>query len=114
VASDPSSQRTAITRPTRASHPGQESGQQTGDGDAGDEQPEPRHVPAAGQDLFGALAATAQAHEQAWTDGLDAQDRQELAALLRKLVAARGLAPGVHPGYQRVGVPGLDHVRTQS
>jgi DNA-binding MarR family transcriptional regulator len=55
----------------------------------------------AGWALFADLRAEAAAHEQAITAGLEPEERAALRALLSKLVAARGLTPGVHPGYRQ-------------
>lgn len=59
------------------------------------------HLSTAGEELFERLAVVARAHEQAWMEALAPAEQATLAALLQKLVAARGLTPGVHPGYRR-------------
>jgi DNA-binding MarR family transcriptional regulator len=56
----------------------------------------------AGVAVFRDIAQVARAHEQAITAGLDDADRAALLELLRKLAAAQGLSPGVHPGFQRL------------
>jgi DNA-binding MarR family transcriptional regulator len=43
-------------------------------------------------------------HEEELTREMSKADRKQLVALLQKLVAAQGLAPGVHPGLS--GPPG--------
>ncbi|MCW2605661.1 MAG: hypothetical protein JWO60_354 [Frankiales bacterium] len=44
-------------------------------------------------------------HDQELTDGLTPQERDDLAALLRKLADAQGLSPHVHPGYRNRPAP---------
>jgi DNA-binding MarR family transcriptional regulator len=56
----------------------------------------------AGEDAFGVIAGVAKAHEQRVTSALEDDERETLAQLLRKLADARGLTPGVHPGYKRL------------
>jgi DNA-binding MarR family transcriptional regulator len=58
-------------------------------------------VTPAGERAFSSIAAVAQAHEKRMTQGLTEAERTALAELLGKLASARGLAPGVHPGYRR-------------
>ena len=60
-------------------------------------------VTAAGREAAGAIASVAKNHEKKMTGGLDAGERETLLALLTKLAALRGLTPGVHPGYRRMG-----------
>ena len=55
-----------------------------------------------GEEAFGVVAGVAKAHERRVTAALDDDERATLAALLRKLADARGLTPGVHPGYKRL------------
>ena len=42
-------------------------------------------------------------HERAITGVLTADERRNLAAALRRIADAQGLAPGVHPGFGRLG-----------
>jgi hypothetical protein len=37
---------------------------------------------------------------------LDEDEQRQLAVLLRRIADQQGLAPGVHPGYARLGGPG--------
>lgn len=54
----------------------------------------------AGAKAWELIAAIAQRHEKSFTEGLTEAERSKLRELLSKLVAARGLTPGVHPGYR--------------
>lgn len=62
---------------------------------------------AAGADVLTSLRQIATAHEAEITATLNRNEREQLAALLRRLADANGLAPGIHPGY-RAGRKG-DH-----
>jgi DNA-binding MarR family transcriptional regulator len=50
-----------------------------------------------------ALATVAREHERAITATLSADERRDLAAVLRRIAEAEGLASGVHPGFSRLG-----------
>ncbi|MCU1502028.1 MAG: Transcriptional regulator, MarR family, partial [Ilumatobacteraceae bacterium] len=50
-----------------------------------------------------ALATVAREHERAITAALSADERRDLAAVLRRIAEAEGLASGVHPGFSRLG-----------
>ena len=52
---------------------------------------------------MGQLNRVAVAHEEAVCAGLDAKERQQLAALLQRVAANQGLEPGIHPGYRLMG-----------
>jgi DNA-binding MarR family transcriptional regulator len=52
---------------------------------------------------LGELAAVAREHERAITGVLAAGERRDLAAALRRIADDQGLAPGVHPGFGRLG-----------
>ncbi|MEV6562765.1 MarR family winged helix-turn-helix transcriptional regulator [Nocardia sp. NPDC051756] len=56
-------------------------------------------TPAAGK-LLARLATVAVAHETELTAALSDAEYRQFADLLDRLVAARELAPGVHPGYR--------------
>ncbi|MFE9582373.1 MarR family winged helix-turn-helix transcriptional regulator [Nocardia sp. NPDC006044] len=56
-------------------------------------------TPAAGE-LLARLAAVAVAHEAELTSALSDTEYRQFADLLDRLVAARELSPGVHPGYR--------------
>lgn len=55
----------------------------------------------AGRDTLASLRRIATAHEAEITAALTPDERERLAGLLRRLVDANGLTPGVHPGYHR-------------
>jgi DNA-binding MarR family transcriptional regulator len=57
-------------------------------------------VTKAGEAAFAAVAVTAHNHEAKITAGLTKTERATLLELLGKLVALRGLTPGVHPGFR--------------
>jgi DNA-binding MarR family transcriptional regulator len=57
----------------------------------------------AGRETMTKVAEVARQHERAVTAAIDAGERAELAALLRRLADEQGLARGVHPGYRRAG-----------
>jgi len=59
----------------------------------------------AGFDALVAIGRVARAHNEAICAALDAKERERLAALLGKIAAQQGLAPGIHPGYRRLGEP---------
>jgi DNA-binding MarR family transcriptional regulator len=42
-------------------------------------------------------------HEDATCAALDAAERAQLAGLLARIAAEQGLAPGVHPGFRKLG-----------
>ncbi|MEI2774840.1 MAG: MarR family transcriptional regulator [Tetrasphaera sp.] len=52
----------------------------------------------AGGELFGQLRTVAQAHQEEIAAGLDADEVAQLAGLLRRVAAARGLSPDSQPG----------------
>ncbi|WP_433661929.1 MarR family winged helix-turn-helix transcriptional regulator [Nocardia sp. CA-128927] len=56
-------------------------------------------TPVAGK-MLARLAAVAVAHETEMTAALSDTEYRQFADLLDRLVAARGLSPGVHPGYR--------------
>jgi DNA-binding MarR family transcriptional regulator len=58
---------------------------------------------AAGHQSLAQVATVARAHEHAITTALDDAERTQLAALLGRVAAEQGLAPGVHPGFRRMG-----------
>jgi DNA-binding MarR family transcriptional regulator len=57
----------------------------------------------AGRRKLAGLAGVAYEHELAITAALDDDERAQLLALLRRLAAEQDLAPGVHPGFRRIG-----------
>lgn len=56
-----------------------------------------------GRAALAEIGKVARAHDEAICAGLDAVEREQLAALLQKVAAEQGLAPGVHPGYRTMG-----------
>jgi DNA-binding MarR family transcriptional regulator len=56
-----------------------------------------------GQRVLAKLSAVAREHEVAITAALDDDERAQLLALLRRLAEEQELAPGVHPGFRRIG-----------
>ena len=57
----------------------------------------------AGHQTMRKLSAVAQQHERALTAALHEEERAQLASLLRRIADEQGLAPGVHPGFRRIG-----------
>ncbi|GAA2819148.1 MarR family winged helix-turn-helix transcriptional regulator [Saccharopolyspora taberi] len=53
-----------------------------------------------GQELMGRIRELAAEHEADFCQPLDADEREQLAGLLRRIAEHHGLAPGVHPGYR--------------
>ena len=56
-----------------------------------------------GRRLLTELARVARQHEHAITAALDDNERGQLLSLLRRLAEEQNLAPGVHPGFRRLG-----------
>jgi DNA-binding MarR family transcriptional regulator len=56
-----------------------------------------------GQRVLAKLGAVAREHELAIAAALDDDERAQLLALLRRLAEEQELAPGVHPGFRRIG-----------
>ena len=61
------------------------------------------HLTKAGQQLFGELGKIGKAHEDEIVEGLTASQRTSLLESLQVLAARRGLVPGVHPGFRKLG-----------
>ena len=57
----------------------------------------------AGSDALAAIGRVARMHNEAMCAALEATERKQLAALLKKVALQQGLAPGIHPGYRRLG-----------
>ena len=53
-----------------------------------------------GEQAVARLRAIAAEHERDITAALTDEERNQLAALLRKIADQQGLTPGVHPGYR--------------
>ncbi|MGI5163529.1 MarR family winged helix-turn-helix transcriptional regulator [Spirillospora sp. CA-253888] len=58
-------------------------------------------TPEAGR-VMGEIRKVAMAHEADITSALDADQREQLIALLELIAAKQELSPGVHPGYRRL------------
>ena len=56
-----------------------------------------------GRRALAELAGVAREHELAITAALNDDERAELLDLLRRLAQQQNLAPGVHPGFRRIG-----------
>lgn len=56
-----------------------------------------------GRRTLAALGAVAREHEREITAAVDPEQRSALAAALRRIADQQGLAPGVHPGFRRIG-----------
>jgi DNA-binding MarR family transcriptional regulator len=54
----------------------------------------------AGRGLLGEVAKSGMAHEQQISEGLSAEEHDQLLALLLRIVGNQGLTTGVHPGYR--------------
>jgi DNA-binding MarR family transcriptional regulator len=57
-----------------------------------------------GQAALGEIGAAAREHEAGLCAALNAEEREQLALLLRRIAEQQGLTPGVHPGF-RIGKP---------
>jgi DNA-binding MarR family transcriptional regulator len=53
-----------------------------------------------GHELMATLGGVAREHDRQLTEGLTAQQRNELRALLTRMAEVQELTPAVHPGYQ--------------
>jgi DNA-binding MarR family transcriptional regulator len=58
---------------------------------------------ATGERTLAELSRVAREHELAITAALDGDERAQLRTLLRLLAEEQSLAPGVHPGFRRIG-----------
>lgn len=61
------------------------------------------HLTDAGQRAMRDIATVAEQHEDEICGPLTAAERAQLRDLLGRLAAEHGLAPGVHPGYRKLG-----------
>jgi DNA-binding MarR family transcriptional regulator len=57
----------------------------------------------AGRGTLRAIAGVARRHDEVMCAGLNDRERARLRALLEKISARHGLAPGIHPGYKTLG-----------
>lgn len=61
------------------------------------------HLTAKGEDVMQSIGRVAAEHGNDFLEPLDQDERRQLNDLLSRLAAHHGLAPGVHPGYARLG-----------
>ena len=71
--------------------------------DADDRRAYALHLTPAGREMLAAIGRVAQEHQAALCAALDADERAQLAALLRRVADQQGLVAGVHPGFARLG-----------
>jgi DNA-binding MarR family transcriptional regulator len=57
----------------------------------------------AGQETLEQIGRIAREHEDALCAALDESERAQLAGFLTRIAAQQGLAPGVHPGFRKLG-----------
>jgi DNA-binding MarR family transcriptional regulator len=60
------------------------------------------HLTERGQQLLAELRTVGATHERQLCQALNADERRQLTALLRRVAEQQGLTPGVHPGYRWV------------
>jgi DNA-binding MarR family transcriptional regulator len=60
------------------------------------------HVTDVGTRVLADIGRVAKAHDDAICAALNAGEREQLGALLRRIADEQGLTPGVHPGFSRV------------
>jgi DNA-binding MarR family transcriptional regulator len=61
------------------------------------------HLTDKGRSTMKAIGQVAREHQEALCAALDGEEREQLAALLRRIADQQGLTPGVHPGFGRLG-----------
>jgi DNA-binding MarR family transcriptional regulator len=61
------------------------------------------HLTAKGEQLMQTIGRLAAEHGNDFLEPLNQEERRQLNDLLSRLAAHHGLAPGVHPGYARLG-----------
>ena len=60
------------------------------------------HLTKNGGEILEQIGSVAREHQDALLAALNAEERQQLTALLHRIADQQGLAPGVHPGYRRL------------
>jgi DNA-binding MarR family transcriptional regulator len=60
------------------------------------------HLTPEGEEMTARVRAIGAEHERAITAPLSRAERDQLAALLRRVADAEGLAPGIHPGLRKL------------
>ena len=63
------------------------------------------HLTETGRSTLEAIGRVGREHQQALLAALTEDEQRQLAALLQRIADEQGLAPGVHPGYARLGRP---------
>ena len=61
------------------------------------------HLTDEGRAMMRRIGTLARAHDRDLCESLDETERDQLAVLLGRIAEQQGLAPGVHPGYRRLG-----------
>ena len=56
-----------------------------------------------GREALKTIGRLAREHQDALCAALTGEERDQLAALLRRIADQQGLTPGVHPGFSRIG-----------
>ena len=59
-----------------------------------------------GEQALESIGKVAWEHQDALLSALSKEERDQLANLLLRIADQQGLVRGVHPGYQKLGVPG--------
>ena len=67
------------------------------------------HLTEKGRSVLKATGQVAREHQEALCAALTGAERQQLAALLRRIADQQGLTPGVHPGFSRLGRKAPSH-----
>ena len=63
------------------------------------------HLTEKGRAMLEGVGRVGREHQQALLAALNEDEQRQLGALLRRIADQQGLAPGVHPGYARLGGP---------
>jgi DNA-binding MarR family transcriptional regulator len=64
------------------------------------------HLTEKGRAMLEVIGRVGREHQQALLAALNEDEQRQLGVLLRRIADQQGLAPGVHPGYARLGAPG--------
>jgi DNA-binding MarR family transcriptional regulator len=63
------------------------------------------HLTKNGMETLAQIGKVAKEHQEALLAALSGEEQEQLGLLLQRVADQQGLAPGVHPGYQRLGRP---------